>query len=231
MTTESIVTKIKKLLALSRDNANEHEAAAAAGKAQALLFEHNLSVADVTVDLDHDPIEKAEQILKATRTTISWKRALYHAIAEHNFCQVCYMPGTTKVDIVGKQSNIEVVNYLYAFLEREILRLAQEAAQSQLTRKASYVNSFCYGAVCVVNARLREERKRSEATHAESKALVVQMDALVVSAFKQHFPSVVSTRASAPSNGLGYHAGREAGRGINIRQGVAGNQSSRTALA
>ncbi|MGY8976296.1 MAG: DUF2786 domain-containing protein, partial [Alphaproteobacteria bacterium] len=55
---ESILNRIQKLLKMSTENgASENEAMLAADKAQKLLQEHNLSIADIKDDSQAEPMD------------------------------------------------------------------------------------------------------------------------------------------------------------------------------
>jgi hypothetical protein len=72
----AILSKIKKLQALTTERgASPEEAASAAAKAQALLFEYNLSQADVdTKEHAPDPYGKVEHTLTgANRSNVTWR--------------------------------------------------------------------------------------------------------------------------------------------------------------
>src|SRR3990167_9504398 len=122
MMNERILDRIKKLQALAGNNPSEAEAQAAAAKVQALLFEHNLELRDVegyTLQGNEEAYEKMEHHLDANSLTMKWKSVLYHWVARHNFCQTVRHPGTTKLSMIGKRSNLDAVIYLSEYLIRD----------------------------------------------------------------------------------------------------------------
>ena len=167
-TPDSILAKIKKLQALTTDRgATPEEAATAAAKAQALLFEHNLSQCDVDTkeQAGPDPYGKVETTLEgANRNTVTWRRTLLYTIAKHNFCTAITLPNQTKMIVIGKRSNVETALYLNHILVREIERLAIEAGKTVLANRAAYMVSFCRGAVSTIHKRLQEQQQESEQT-------------------------------------------------------------------
>src|SRR5215216_5589796 len=81
---ESILKRIRALLAMSRGNANEHEAAVAATKVQELLAQHNLDLADVEKrDAKGKVIEDGDLM---TSSSNPWRRDLAFACARLYFC-------------------------------------------------------------------------------------------------------------------------------------------------
>lgn len=240
-TKETILTRIKKLQNLTTERgATPEEAATAAAKVQALLFEHNISTADVETHEQHDgrpgSYGKVEHELQgANRNTVQWRRSLLYVIAKHNFCTAVTHPNTTKMSVIGKRSNVEVVLYLNASLARDIERLALDAARTILQGKAAYMVSFCRGAVSTINARLSEQRRQNEqqatpATMAgQSTALVLRKaDADLSKAVASFYPRLRTTSTrSRISNSDGYSAGRAAGHHIGIRTGINGRPAAR----
>jgi hypothetical protein len=86
---DTILKRIQKLLALTVERgATPEEAATAAAKAQALLFEHNLSMAQVEAvgDIGGDEIFDYVLDIAAAMRFVNWRKALISAIAEYNFC-------------------------------------------------------------------------------------------------------------------------------------------------
>ena len=77
---DSILNRIRKLNNLTEERgATPEEAASAAAKVQAMLFEHNLSLSDVDTGEPEghaEPYGKTEYDLGATVRTVQWKRTL-----------------------------------------------------------------------------------------------------------------------------------------------------------
>ena len=117
---ETILSRIKKLLALTESRgATPEEAATAAAKAQALLFEHNLTMSAVE---SHEGAEKGETIGKHLYDTAhiekqyrGWRATLLNVVARYNFCYVVGRIGgvRTQYAIIGKQSNVEIVIFIF----------------------------------------------------------------------------------------------------------------------
>lgn len=243
MEKESILSRIKKLQALAAKNSNQHEAAAAAAKAQALLFEHNLTAADVDTHepAQADPYGKVEHTLEgANRTTVQWRRSLLYVIAKANFCTAVTQSGSTRMQIIGKRSNVETVLYLNSVLVREIERLAIESARSVLSNRSAYMVSFCRGAVATIHHRLEEQRRNDEAratasntagymspeehTRANRNALILRSAAQELNKAVAHFyPGGLRTTKTRSRIGSadGYRDGQRAGQGIGMHRGVS----------
>src|SRR3990167_2934961 len=221
---ERILDRIKKLQALAGNNPNEAEAQAAAAKVQAMLFEHNLEMRDIeghTLQGKEEAYEKMEHHLDANSLTMKWKSVLYHGVAKHNFCQTGRHPGTRKLLMIGKRSNLDAVIYLSEYLIREIERLASLEVRHVLSQKAVWKREFCYGAASRILARLREEREQAARSTAQSTALVVVSDRELKQAVAVHFPRLCTSYNRGSTRTGGYEAGRSAGAGIGLpRAGV-----------
>ncbi len=77
----TVLSKIKKLLALSTSS-NPNEAALAAAKAQELLMIHNLTLSQVEAQGE----EKYCEAFVKTGSRV-WQRLLLTVIARNNFCE------------------------------------------------------------------------------------------------------------------------------------------------
>lgn len=249
-TPDSILAKIKKLQALTTERgATPEEAATAAAKAQALLFEHNLQQADVDTkeQAGPDPYGKVETTLEgANRNTVTWRRTLLYTIAKHNFCTAITLPNQTKMIVIGKRSNVETVLYLNHILVREIERLAVEAGRTVLSNRAAYMVSFCRGAVSTIHRRLAEQQQESErrATvpttgtsesspynpeqrHHNALALRTLSEELnkAVAHFYPQGLRTTTTRSRVGSMD-GYRSGQAAGAGISMNRGIGSRSAA-----
>ena len=248
-TPDSILAKIKKLQALTTERgATPEEAATAAAKAQALLFEHNLSQCDVDTkeQAGPDPYGKVETTLEgANRNTVTWRRTLLYTIAKHNFCTAITLPNQTKMIVIGKRSNVETVLYLNHILVREIERLAIEVGRTVLTNRAAYLVSFCRGAVSTIHRRLQAQQQESEqtATYANTAGYMSPEDrakgtrnAVAIRTMSEelnkavaHFyPGGLSTRTTRSRVGSmdGYRSGQAAGAGISMHRGIGSRSAA-----
>lgn len=132
-----MIEKVRKLLALSQSS-NEHEAALAAEKAQAMLAEYNLSMADVaSEEKDEDFIIDADDVTES----VPWRRTLAASVAKLYFCDYFfthrYDPtvsrscGYIRKDIhsfVGAPHNITIAKMMFQYLSQTVERLADEGS-------------------------------------------------------------------------------------------------------
>lgn len=217
---KQVIERIQKLLALSQSS-NEHEAALALAKAQALLAEHNLSMAEVQVRTGGKASYLQRHFMLAGQD--QWRRGLMTMLARFNFCDVVYWRGTAKVAVVGESENIEAVSMMYRFIEEQLEHLAS-AGYARYVRLGgqshvrSWKSSFYLGALQTITQRLQAERAKLEASSNNCRALLVVKDTDLKEAMERLHPEVrrraVRYAANAPD---GLSAGREAGHQVRFR--------------
>lgn len=161
MTHQEATIKAVKLLRLAQSS-NEHEAALAMARAQELIDRHKLE----NLSLDYDTENPPEDIVNFTQdpleqgTTLStWKHRLATGLAKNNQCKA-YSNGS-KLILLGRPSDVTTVRYLYAWMTREIDRLAEENCKGC---GRSFWNNFRIGAVESVRDRLAAQQEATIAT-------------------------------------------------------------------
>ena len=113
MTEDKILNKIRNLFALAGNNPSEHEAAAAALKAQELMAKYHIDMAQV------DETAKAEFFSavctdSGTHEVKKWRFALAPVIAK-NFCCKVYASGKSIV-FFGYKKDAEIAKEVFGFL-------------------------------------------------------------------------------------------------------------------
>ena len=162
---DKVIERVRKLLALSANNPSENEAAAAAAKAQQILIEHNLSMAEVK---DHETADEEDfEIVPVANTTSKpWRRFLGAAVGELYFCKYFYtttnVPGKrAKRDVhtfVGAKHNIAVATMMFTYLYKTVARLAaQNAAANPQINASAYMTTFKSSATTRLCQRIKEK--------------------------------------------------------------------------
>ena len=154
MTNQEATIKAVKLLRLAQ-SANEHEAALAMSRAQELIDRHKLT----NLSLDMDTENPEEDILNFPQDPLesnyaSWKGRLAMGLSRNNQCKVYTSSG--KIIIIGRPSDATAVRYLYAWMIREIARIAEKTCAGC---GRVFWNNFRTGMVETVVRRLDEQRK------------------------------------------------------------------------
>lgn len=221
---QSILDKAQKLQSLAERAGTAEEAAVAASKLQDLMLRYNVTQAQVEGHVTEDEMDKQYYNFEEKRNYRAFASTLYYNLADLNLCQAIYNPKTGSSTIIGKKHNIQIVHYLYAYLSREIKRLADKAARYQ-PNPGVYRRTFCIGAMNVVLRRLREAKKTVQQETEQTNAIVLAEEGLVKAAFDIAFPRTSKASGPSISDGGAYKAGREAGERIPLNQGVAGRGS------
>ena len=160
---ESILNRIQKLLKMSTENgASENEAMLAADKAQKLLQEHNLSIADIKDDSQAEPMDSED--VEVDRDL--WKGYIRNATAKLYFCSTY---STMKLDthykrvkvitFVGRKSNRMVATEMCKYFINTVNRLADEEFREVPGSRASInkmAHAFKQGAASKLSSRLRK---------------------------------------------------------------------------
>ena len=160
---ESVLNRIQKLLKMSTENgASENEAMLAADKAQKLLQEHNLSIADIKDDSQVEPMESED--VEVDRDL--WKGYIRNATAKLYFCSTY---STMKLDthykrvkvitFVGRKSNRMVATEMCKYFINTVNRLADEEFREVPGSRASInkmAHAFKQGAASKLSSRLRK---------------------------------------------------------------------------
>jgi hypothetical protein len=160
----SIKNRITKLMALAGNNSNEHEAAAASAKVQALLAEYNLEMSQI-IDTDEDAVVDPDAVREkqadVVTTSTDWERRLFGAIAENNFC-MGYRKWTADDDVavftlIGRKMNVAATLSVYGYLIGAIARL--NPYQDKRTKAH---RSWQEGCADRLRSRLNEQRWEQE---------------------------------------------------------------------
>lgn len=112
MQNEKIISKIKKILELSKNNPSEAEATAAAALAQKLMAEYHLELADIEDIKDEEEIFEIQvDCGKGNK----WKYALAGIVAKNFMCKHFYY-GKETVVFYGYKTDAEIAAMTFEFL-------------------------------------------------------------------------------------------------------------------
>lgn len=238
--TSEVVERIKKLLRLADRNNSPEEAALAAMRAQELMAQHSLSLAEIELaggdSATAEPIGETEIGRTGKgRNRSHWQGQLSCFVAESMNCAT-HWRGNHLV-IIGRATAAAAVKVLHEFLVAEIERLATHGWTSigVYSRQPSrtWRNSFHFGAVHIIGARLEETRAAQErAMKAQAATSVTTTALVIVSRDRAEVAEAVKKlnlgpppRAVEASSRSGYLAGVEAGRTIHLGKSINGGES------
>jgi hypothetical protein len=224
--TDRVVERIRKLLALSASS-NPNEAAAAAEKAVELAQRHNLDVAQIE-GCGSDPyVERSCDVGGASQ----WRWLLMSAVARANFCRALRRREggrlLASMFVIGEPHNVAVCEFLFAYLAREIERLAARGWRRARIIYGDHVevrgwkNDFRRGAVATIDARLRERAQLFAEGSPQAQALVLLKDVALLEAVERFHPRVPTTTVRVRA-GAAYQQGQWAARDIALQRAVVG---------
>jgi hypothetical protein len=130
---DSIKSKVRKLLALSKSS-NENEAAAALEKANKLMEEHALGEKDVQLESER---------VKSNKRYVAWKAIVANAVSWLYGCHSYKDTGTGERVFTGESLDAFMAREMYSYLIKTIERCAEKNIHKNAKRK--FRQSFRYG--------------------------------------------------------------------------------------
>ena len=231
---QEVMTRIYHLLNKTVDKgATIHEAAAAAALAQKLMFKFNLDLAEVSKA--GGPKSEFQRVPLDLHSAHTWKRELFFAICACNFGKGYIWTKTRKATILAEPHNAQVIEYLYNYLEREIMRLANDGwyenggvprgKNYEGESEGVYKDRFGRGAMTSIVARLYAQRTASKTESNQSTALVIVKEEELANAALALFPDSrdLNSRVTGVASSSWYQ-GVKAGRTIPIQPVLAGGK-------
>jgi hypothetical protein len=236
VTDKSLLSRIKKLLALTVERgATPEEAATAAAKAQEILFEHNLTMSQVEAATEGSSTEGITQttvtFTASNKRSLRWRRRLHSYIADHYFCDTVYFSSRpSTIVFIGKPSNVEVCVYMAQMIGDQIHKLGLKeynAANANGSNPTSTYTAYCLGAVMTVNERMAAQTRKQAAT---GNALMVVNTKQLAEAMAKFFPKLGKTRRTRIADGAAFQRGRKDGHSVRLTQGIGNTSAPRKAV-
>lgn len=230
MAIDSIIAKVQKLLALA-NSSNANEAASAAAAANRLIDQYRLSEADIATDsVEIDPMMEDDHFIYETGRIIPWKQSLVTVIAGHYGCavfnSVTYPTGrkVSRFKLVGRKSDIAIVNYMFSYLSTECMRLCEKEAYGQ---GKVFAASYCAGFVAGIRQQLSESRKEAEKVATSTAIVAINNRQKEAADFMNSLYRLKSVKggSSARTDYGAFSAGMRQGRNTHLGSGLnsAGN--------
>lgn len=201
MDKDIVVGRVRKLLNLSA-SANEHEAVAAAAKAQELLSKYNLKMSEIPSH-DQSAMKAEESRVRVRKRADEWMHVLSIYTAKAFDCDYYHTSGVYgHMVFIGVGADSEVCawtyEYIYTQLKRMVTKKYGRLTKSNRLKRESYLRA----AVCSVGERLLATKKLNKIT---SEALVPvkrgAIDALMPKDIRERKFRAVAADFSASSDG------------------------------
>ncbi len=147
---DTLATKIRALLSKANSSQFEAEREAFMAKADQLMRDYQISMADVNTARDNDPLG-----LEAHEggTSRAWKHPLGVQVAKYYGCQYVSHKGASKFTytLVGRKSNRVTAKLMFEYLINTIMKASREQYKDERARNVS-----CESKGAMLAERLRE---------------------------------------------------------------------------
>jgi hypothetical protein len=159
---EKIVERVRKLLALAKNNPNEAEAASAANKAQELLEAYNLEMSD-----SHGEAKVQRTDKRRDGGLYKWQRNIWNGVARLNFCHYISIRGLSAGSsyehrVIGSHANVLTTELMAQYLQDTVERLAQNWARDRYLKSVFVREAIAYreGMADRISEKLWERRNK-----------------------------------------------------------------------
>jgi hypothetical protein len=218
---ESLINKVRKLLALSENNPELEEAKKAAAKAQELIARHNIQQAFLKLEQnDATDADVMDTYIHKSGRVATWLRTIAYALSEANGCAMYYTVGEG-IHCVGEEDDIALVSILLNYLASEVQHLCKQECHMRHMDKSRgrvFANNFKMGASQSLSQRLKDTIKKVEEEtlqHPQGKyALAVVSNKLVRA--NNHLPKLTSTTSRYRRREDAFSLGEKAGSQISL---------------
>jgi hypothetical protein len=252
MINDSLVEKIRKLLALGSNlNDSAEQAELAMKKAKELAIQNDIDLATIQVfenKKSEQPIVKGEDINLGKRESVCQK--FIYWILQHHF-NVKVITGGGRyfgkhLTLIGTTRDIQIATYVNSFLNQEFMRLWHQYRDENYDAQTKDRNSYFWGLYNGLDSKLEEQVKSTESSSfssmvaergAQAAEQVKNCYALTVTSNKERLDKALGEfyprlRKASRSYYNGHHSasaresGFAAGRNINLRMGIGGGNGS-----
>jgi len=233
MMNESLIQKLKKLLALAGNNPSQQEAEAALSKAQSLAIENGIDLALIGSNEQEDSVVREDMEFGKRLPVVN----VYITNVLTKFFNVRIIStgsryGGRKLIFVGKQSDINTAKYVYTWLSDTMVSCWHNYYKKNdvaLSHKQSYLFGFYNGLVSKLEAnKVSVEKERLKTVDDQNKYAVatVNLQKKIQSFIDDEFPSLrtgATKRITMDSNS--YNRGLNDGINCNIAKGGISNRA------
>ncbi|MSP24312.1 MAG: DUF2786 domain-containing protein [Myxococcales bacterium] len=226
---DRIRQRVTHLLALATSD-NQHEAENAAALAQRLMLTHNIAACSRPEKRHHG----YRQLGEPRGRIPEGEHILAAILADHFFVEAIWVSALrvrdgkrgTVLELCGSPENLEIAEYVHAFLARTAERLWREHQRATRTRSNQERRGYVAGVMEGFRERLAKEKTKNREA-----GLVWVGDAELHGYFRCRHPHVrtVRLRGHGPSDARS--SGREAGRQLHLHHGVSDRSASHDGAA
>ena len=206
--TDKILSKVKKLFALS-SSSNAHESEAATLKVNELLLKYNLENVD---NLD-DPEMILQRVLQGKRASAKLQAISSIVRSFFVFTVINHGKNSVYLELFGNKTNVKIAEYVAHFLDHEMDKLWKDNKKSHPKLKGlASKNSFFRGL-----ARGYETKCMQRTS--DSKALL-RIESSLAAGVQMAFPKLTHSYSSFKHCDAGSKLGMQTGQQLQIRPGI-----------
>lgn len=224
----AVLDRISKLLALA-ESANEHEARAAMGAAQRLMLKYNIE----EIARGASGAYGYRHLGRATGRVSEPERVLADILSAHFFVDVIWVPvyrplegkRGTVLEVCGRIENLELADYVHAFLLHTSERLWRAHKRRVGIRHNRDRRAYLAGVMAGFQAQLDEQAMRQE-----EQGLVWVGDPNLGAFFKARHPRIRMSYHVSSRGTRAHSQGVAAGRKIVLHRGVSQGHSGTVRL-
>jgi len=176
---ETILTKVKKLLALAENNTSADESQNSFLKAQMLLLKHGLTMNDVAESGNVNTKNVLNTSIDESSRMLWWKKSLAHIISNNFRCKsfTSFRTANTRICIIGLEEDVNIATEIYNCAVRTVEH--QSKLYVKLNKKngksAGLKNDFIIGWL-----KGLEDKFKKQVESVKEYGLILVKDALVV---------------------------------------------------
>jgi len=216
---DSLLDKIKALLAMAEHpNSNEHEAALALERAQALLFANNLSRADVMSENYNEVPAGIGKIDGMESDGYSWKVLLLNTLAKATLCSIVITSHKKQWHLFGTYENVQTVLEMYHWVIPQLETMANSGYKQYKLHgyetSRTWKAGFYRGAIKTIHDRL--DKPLQDFTAGKGNAIVLYNSKALSTAVHKVFEHLGTSRMGGSSSYDGVNAGRQAGHNVTL---------------
>ena len=219
----TILEKICHLKGLA-GSSNPNEAAAAAAAADKLIQKYRIDEAELKMVESSTDFESEDSdfVLYESGRRTMWKSDLACLLAHHYGCAVWIDNGYRKKQyrLVGIKSDMEIVNYMFSWLIKEIDMLTKMFCTGL---GHVYSRSYSEGVVAGIRNQLNKTKREAAMQYSGTTALACidqRLDRSTEAMYKLHNLKKAKITRKALFSGSAYNSGVEAGKKIHLRRGL-----------
>lgn len=224
---ESILRRVRKLLAIAEDGRGDpNEAAAAAQQAERIMRKYQIEHADAILAGLQNTQDFAEGTCGAgenpfapgAHSTAAGRLAV--AVAKLHDCQARLTDADRSIQFCGFKMDVQLARYTYMMLVNNMVASAnlwKARERAPARARGEFIDGYSRE-VCRLLREALEEKRREQAGAASFNALVIRKDALVAA----HYGDPGYSRGGSGARSAAAAAGAAAGRYADVgRRGVA----------